>query len=148
MTRTFAADIVSWWYPPPYETYSLTSSDPDFFLDETNGYVALVDGGGSLVGYRCFGPDGRVPGWEYDDSALDTGGGLRPDLTGRGLGRSAITVGLDYGRGRYQPPAFRVTVAAFNQRAQRVVRSLGFVDVGTFDAPTGPRYVVLVRPEL
>ena len=45
-----------------------------------------------------FGPDGRVPGWDYDETALDTGGGLRPSLTGQGLGRAVISAGLDFGR--------------------------------------------------
>ncbi len=148
MTREFAAQMVSWEYPAPYGTYSLTNSDPEFFLDEANGYFAVVDDADELVGYRCFGPEGRVPGWDYDQSALDTGGGLRPDLTGRGLGRAAIEIGLAFGRERYRPPAFRVTVAAFNERALRVVRSLGFADVGAFRAATtGKGYVVLVRPE-
>jgi RimJ/RimL family protein N-acetyltransferase len=146
MTAEFAGEIVTWEYPPPHDTYSLTGSDPGSFLDETNCYFALVDHG-DLVGYRCFGAEGRVPGWTYDDAALDTGGGLRPDLTGRGLGRAAITVGLQFGRERFAPPAYRVTVAAFNERALRVVRSLGFGDVATFPAANGRPFVVLVRPE-
>jgi hypothetical protein len=114
LTREHAADMVTWRYPPPYDRYSLTDSDPEFFLDPSNGYVALVDDAGELVGYRCFGPDGRVPGGSYDEGALDTGGGLRPALTGQGLGlgRAAIEVGLAYGRDRYAPPAFRITVWA------------------------------------
>jgi RimJ/RimL family protein N-acetyltransferase len=147
MTAGFASEIVTWSYPPPHDVYSLTRTDPKSFLDEANGYFALVDEQGGLIGYRCFGPDGRVPGWPYDDSALDTGGGLRPDLTGRGRGRAAITVGLDFGRRRYRPAAFRVTVAAFNERALRVVRSLDFTDVATFTAPNGRDYVVLTRAE-
>lgn len=148
MTREFAAQMVSWEYPAPYETYSLTSSEPEFFLDVANGYFAIVDEGHELLGYRCFGPDGRVPGWGYDDSALDTGGGMRPDLTGRGLGRTALEVGLQFGRERYDPPAFRVTVAAWNERALRVVRALGFADVATFRAAnTGAEYAVLMRTE-
>jgi hypothetical protein len=39
----------------------------------------------------------------YDDSALDTGGGLRPDLTGQGKGREAIQTGLDFGRQQFAP---------------------------------------------
>lgn len=101
-----------------------------------------------LIGYRCFGADGRVPGGSYDDSALDTAGGLRPSLTGRGLGRRAIQVGLDYGRERYRPRAFRVTVASFNERALRVVRSLGFAPTTRFTATTNGRsYQILVRAE-
>jgi ribosomal-protein-alanine N-acetyltransferase len=101
-----------------------------------------------LIGFRSFGADGQVPGGLYDDSALDTGGGLRPELTGRGLGRAAIGTGLEFGRERFAPPAFRVTIATFNVRAQRVVTALGFRNIGHFAATTnGTSYDVLVRPE-
>lgn len=146
MTTGFATDIVTWRYEAPYDTYSLIGADPAFFTDPANGYVALVDDAGELIGYRCFGADGRVPGFDYDDSALDTGGGLRPALTGQGLGRTAIATGLAYGQGRFTPAAFRVTVASFNARAQRVIGSLGFVHHAQFDATTnGMPYDVFVR---
>jgi RimJ/RimL family protein N-acetyltransferase len=145
MTPGYAADIATWRYRPPYQRYDLTEAAP--LLDPANGFVALVDGG-ELIGFRSFGPDGRVPGWRYDDAALDTGGGLRPSRTGQGLGRRALAVGLAYGRERFAPPAFRVTVAADNARALRVVGSSGFVRVDEFAASTtGLRYVVLVRTE-
>ena len=90
----------------------------------------------------------QVPGGSYDSAALDTGGGLRPDLTGKGLGREAIRAGLAFGRERFAPAAFRVTIATFNVRAQRVVRSLGFGPVASFHATTGGRsYEILTRPE-
>jgi [ribosomal protein S18]-alanine N-acetyltransferase len=146
MTGEFAADLVTWRYDEPYGTYSLVGVDPAFFTDAANGYVALVDGAEQLIGYRCFGSEGRVPGFGYDNTALDTGGGLRPALTGQGLGRQAITTGLEYGQERYTPAAFRVTVASFNVRAQRVVTSLGFVHHARFDATTnGLSYDVFVR---
>jgi len=101
-----------------------------------------------LIGFRSFGADGQVPGGSYDDSALDTGGGLRPELTGRGLGREAIGTGLEFGRQRFAPAAFRMTIASFNLRAQRVVQALGFRRVGSFAASTdGRSYELLVRPE-
>ncbi|GAA3512954.1 GNAT family N-acetyltransferase [Actinocatenispora rupis] len=147
MTPAYAGDLVGWRYPPPYARYDLAGADPAYFVDPANGFVALVDDDG-LVGYRSFGPDGRVPGGAYDDGALDTGGGLRPSLTGRGLGRSALAVGLAYGRERFAPRAFRVTVAADNARALRVVTASGFVPVGRFAATTdGREYGILVRPE-
>lgn len=146
MTAMYAADLVTWHYPEPYERYGLVGSDPGWFTDPANGYVALVDGD-MLIGYRSFGLEGRVPGGCYDDTALDTGGGLRPEVTGRGLGRAAIAVGLDYGRQRFGPTAFRVTVATFNLRARRVVESLGFRRTHTFLATTdGSSFDILRRP--
>jgi [ribosomal protein S18]-alanine N-acetyltransferase len=148
MTPAYAADIVTWRYQAPYDTYDMTGADPDFLTDPASGFFALVDAGG-LIGFRSFGADGRVPGGAYDDSALDTGGGLRPELTGRGLGREAIATGLEFGQLRFDPPAFRVTVASFNLRAQRVVEALGFRPAGRFRAlADGRSYELLTRPSL
>lgn len=147
MTAAYAADIATWRYPSPYDCYDMTGTDPSFLTDPASGFFALADDEG-LIGFRSFGPDGRVPGGAYDDSALDTGGGLRPELTGQGLGREAIGAGLEFGRERFAPPAFRVTVASFNVRAQRVIAALGFRPAGRFAATTnGWNYEVLVRPE-
>lgn len=147
LTQAHAEDIASWRYDPPYDVYDMTGADPDDLLDPALGFHAVV-AGDRLVGFRSFGPDGRVPGWDYDDSALDTGGGLRPSLTGQGLGRSAIAAGLAHGRSRFAPAAFRVTVASFNLRARRTVESLGFEVVGSFAARRDGRpFDVLVRDE-
>lgn len=146
VTEAHAADIVTWEYPAPYESYSLLGADPGYFTDPANGFVALVEGG-ELIGYRSFGPDGRVPGGDYDAALLDTGGGLRPSLTGKGLGREAIATGLSYGERVLAPEGWRVTVAAFNERALRVVESLGFARGPEFAASTDGRpYRILTRP--
>jgi len=146
MTAEHAADVVTWRYPAPYACYDMTGADPAVLLDPDAGFHALVDDGGGLIGFRSFGPDGRVPGGPYDSSALDTGGGLRPELTGRGLGREAIGTGLEFGTRRFAPPAFRMTIAAFNVRAQKVVRSLGFEAVARFTtSTTGEPYDVFTR---
>jgi ribosomal-protein-alanine N-acetyltransferase len=146
MTAAHAAEIVTWQYPAPYDRYDMTGVDPAVLASPGSGFFAVTDAAG-LVGFRSFGADGQVPGGDYDDSALDTGGGLRPDLTGHGLGRAAVRAGLDFGQRRFSPAAFRVTIAAFNIRAQRVVTSLGFRRVGSFRALAGGgSYEILVRP--
>ena len=146
LTKAHAEDIVTWRYECPYDVYDLTGADPEELLDPTAGFHAVL-ADGRLAGFRSFGPDGQVPGWIYD-AALDTGGGLRPELTGQGLGRAVIEAGLAFGRAQFAPTAFRVTVAAFNGRALRVVRSLGFEPVGRFVASHEPReFEVFVRRE-
>lgn len=146
MTAAYAAEIVTWRYPPPYDCYDMNVADPGFLASPESGFFALT-GETGLIGFRSFGADGQVPGGVYDDSALDTGGGLRPDLTGRGMGREAIQTGLDFGRREFAPAAFRVTVATFNIRALRVVTALGFRAIGSFRASTdGRSYEMLIRP--
>jgi RimJ/RimL family protein N-acetyltransferase len=147
MTAEYAADIVTWRYPAPYDCYDMTGADPAFLVDPAAGFYALADDEGGLIGFRSFGPDGQVPGGAYDGSALDTGGGLRPELTGRGLGREAIRTGLAFGAREFAPAAFRMTIAAFNVRAQTVVRSLGFTAVSRFAAATdGKPYDIFTGP--
>lgn len=147
LTRDHAEDICTWRYDTPYDVYDVTGTDPEQLLQPELGYHAVM-AGDRLIGFRSFGPDGQVPGWDYDDAALDTGGGLRPELTGQGLGRSAIAAGLTFGRERFAPAAFRVTVASFNTRALWTVRSLGFEHVGSFEAARDARnFDVLIRIE-
>jgi [ribosomal protein S18]-alanine N-acetyltransferase len=147
MSAPYAVAITAWRYPPPYDCYDMTGVDPDFLASPASGFFALLDGN-ELIGFRSFGQDGQVPGWDYDETALDTGGGLRPDLTGRGLGRQAIRTGLDFGRSRFSPPAFRMTIATFNQRAHRVVEALSFRKAGSFQGSAdGRSYEVLLRQE-
>lgn len=145
LTPEHGCAVSTWRYPAPYDCYDLAGVRLDRADDPASRFFALLDGD-ELVGFRSFGPDGRVPGWDYDDTALDTGGGLRPDLTGRGLGVAAVATGLAFGVATFAPAAFRVTVASFNARALRVVEGLGFVQVGRFDAAAdGRSFEVLVR---
>jgi ribosomal-protein-alanine N-acetyltransferase len=58
-----------------------------------------------------------------------------------------VHAGLRFARETYSPPAFRLTVAAFNHRAIRVYERAGFETVVTFGAPTlgGEKEWVLMR---
>jgi RimJ/RimL family protein N-acetyltransferase len=147
MTAAYAAEIVTWRYPAPYDIYDMSGDDAVALTATDGGFFALT-GQHELIGFRSFGADGQVPGGAYDSGALDTGGGLRPDLTGKGLGREAIQAGLAFGQKQFAPAAFRVTIATFNVRALRVVQALGFRRVTSFRATAdGRSYEILTRPE-
>ena len=57
---------------------------------------------------------------------LEIGLGLRPDLTGRGLGAAFLAAGLDFARERFAPDRFTLAVATFNERAITVYKRAGF----------------------
>ena len=62
MTAEYAADIVTWRYPEPYDCYDMTGADPAFLINPASGYFALTDGalaGGALAAGRW--PAGRWP---------------------------------------------------------------------------------------
>jgi RimJ/RimL family protein N-acetyltransferase len=87
-----------------------------------------------------------VSGGDYRSAALDIGMGVRPDLTGRGTGASFAAAVIDFALKSFVPPALRVTVAAFNLRAQRVWIKNGFQATQSFVSPSGRAYVILMRP--
>lgn len=129
MAREFASEMMEWSYEPSYEVYGFGGTEPeptlDYLCDEQNRFYALLSQE-KLIGFRSFGDDGRVAGGDYDDDYLDTGGGLRPDLTGQGLGADVILKGLEFGRRTFGIRRFRTTVADFNLRAQKVCERIGF----------------------
>jgi RimJ/RimL family protein N-acetyltransferase len=147
-----ARAILAWRYEPPFDFYDMAPSSEEealaSLLDPQNRYFAALDAAGSLVAYRCFGADARVAGGDYDEEALDTGGGLHPELTGKGFGPPVIEAGLRLGKELFAPRAFRVTIAEFNIRALHACRSAGFVQAGAFVRPSDGRlFRMLVRHE-
>jgi ribosomal-protein-alanine N-acetyltransferase len=137
MSDEEARVVVTWRYEPPYDFYDMAKDSEG--LEELlgppqrrSGYYD-VRSGGELVGYFCFGSGGQLPSFEYpDDGYLDIGLGLRPDLTGRGLGLEFLLAGLEFGRRHFAPAGFRLAVATFNERAIRVYERAGFRGVEAF----------------
>ena len=106
----------------------------------------ITDEQGELVAYCCFGLDARVPGGDYDTPALDIGLGVRPDLTGQGRGLGYLLAVLGVAQRTVSPGTFRVTVAEFNKRAQKVWRRAGFRPVQRFvRQQDGRPFVILLR---
>src|SRR5437868_10225481 len=84
INRVDAEQIVGWRYAVPYDRYNLAESDVAGLLVPRNNYFVADDADDRLVGFCCFGADARVSGGSYgDETGLDVGVGLRPDVTGR-----------------------------------------------------------------
>jgi len=138
--------MASWRYGGPYALYDGDPEGVEYLLRPEHHVYAVRDEAGELVGFCSFGEDGRVAGYAYSDDALDVGAGMRPDLVGRGLGVGFLRAAFDFGQREYSPTALRVTIAAFNRRAQRVVLALGFRETARFPQPqSGNEFVVLRR---
>jgi [ribosomal protein S18]-alanine N-acetyltransferase len=122
LTQEEAEAIAEWHYPDPYSFYDW-SADPDDLrelLDPAlrgDAYWAVRDDEGELVGHFSFKPK---------EDAVEIGLGLRPDLTGRGLGAAFLASGLEFGRTRFTPDRFTLAVATFNERAINVYERAGF----------------------
>lgn len=144
--RTF----LRWEYSGPYALYNPAEEDARqavrFFSDPANGYFALVDDGGELLGFCNFGADARVPGGNYEAPALDIGMGLRPDLTGQGQGELYAGPVFDFARAHFAFRQQRVTIAEFNKRAQRLCQKFGFRVCDHFQhAQNGRPFVIMTR---
>jgi RimJ/RimL family protein N-acetyltransferase len=109
--------ISAWRYDPPYAFYNGEPAP----VKNPERYFAARGEDGALVGFFYYEPQGDV---------LDYGLGLRPDLTGRGLGLDFFRSGLEFGRELHRPALVRLHVAAFNKRAIKVYERAGFRETG------------------
>jgi [ribosomal protein S18]-alanine N-acetyltransferase len=101
----------------------------------------VKDDARELVGHFSFKPK--------DEHTVEIGLGLRPDLTGRGLGASFLAAGLDFARDRFGPEWFVLSVATFNERAIKVYERAGFVRVRVYMHSTAGReweFLEMTRP--
>ena len=140
ITKADVQAIQSWHYEEPYALYDLSSDpedDPSEMLDKRSPYFAVHDEQGMLIGYFGFGTCAQPwsndePRLYSDEGILDVGLGMRPDLTGKGLGLSFVNAGLNYAQEQFGPTTFRLYVLTFNERAIRVYEYAGFEHVRTF----------------
>ncbi len=149
MNESIAWQISGWRYDPPYNIYDCNSEDVEGHLEEflqpENHYYSVWSQE-EFIGFRCFGKEAQVPGGNYSANALDMGGGIRPDLTGIGLGPKIMKAAMEFAKLHFHPQAFRATVAAFNQRAIKACEKVGYRRTDTFRNPNTHReFVILMR---
>lgn len=151
ITADFVREILSWRYVPPYDFYNFLIAPEDiekeiaYFLAPENRFRQVMRDGVPIAGFS-LGLDGQVPGGDYSAKALDIGLGVRPDLTGQGFGGEIVRAVTAFAIKLDAPPALRVTIAAFNERALRVWQKAGFREVSRFNAEeTNVPFIVLMR---
>lgn len=143
LTETDARAIVGWRYDGPWAVYDARPDDLAEILAGLATSVAAVDADGALVGFLVFGAGAQVLGGRraglYSPDALDVGLGLRPNLVGRGMGAGFVEAGLVWARGHLDPAPtrFRLSVAAWNERAIRAYQRAGFKQGPRFVSATG-----------
>jgi ribosomal-protein-alanine N-acetyltransferase len=140
MNEETAATILTWKYEPPYTTYTLQEEGADIraeMLDRRSPYYAVCDEQGELVGFFNYGTSSLVydsdqPGIYVDDKTVPVGLGMRPDLTGKGLGQAFVEAGLAFAQQAFAPKQFLLFVYPWNERAIRVYERVGFRHAGVF----------------
>ena len=128
MSQGEAEAIAVWSYEPPYDFYDAPADERDQaeLLDPVrrgDRYFSARDAADVLIGFFDF---------RREDDVVVVGLGLRPDLTGRGLGQSFLEGGLAFAVEQYSPRRFKLSVAEFNARGIEVYRRAGFVMTRSF----------------
>ncbi len=140
-----AEEIAGWRYPNPYHIYDM--EDAAHLLNPAIHYhVSRFEQ--RVTAFLCYGEDAQVPGFDYDDSCVDVGWGLRPDLTDQGLGEHLVTKVMAFMRSDAERKRLRVTIMAFNERCQKACKSVGFSYSERFARPSdGKKFVVMTEKE-
>jgi [ribosomal protein S18]-alanine N-acetyltransferase len=146
LSQEDAEAIAEWRYPEPFSFYNWTADPNDLreLLDPSlrgEAYWGVEDDAGELVGHLSLKPK--------EERTLEIGLGLRPDLTGRGLGGAFLAAGLAFARERFAPERFVLAVATFNERAIKVYERAGFAPVRVYMHATGGaewEFVEMSRP--
>jgi len=130
MTAADAHAVAAWRYPGEYFFYD-ADADPDDLaelLDPAEWgqryFAADEIAQHELAGFLVVKLTGRV---------AEIGLGLRPDLTGRGVGESFVRTGLRFASAALGAQSYTLVVAAFNRRAITVYERAGFQEVECFD---------------
>ncbi|MBG9715949.1 GNAT family N-acetyltransferase [Bacillus sp. CCB-MMP212] len=131
LTEEEANEINTWTYEEPYSLYSFSGEKEviEELLDGTY-YGCCVDQG-EFIGYFCFGENAQVPGGRDanlygGEDVIDIGLGMKPALTGKGMGKEFFQAGIAFATKEFNANMFRLSVATFNTRAITLYKNIGF----------------------
>ncbi len=129
MTQEEAEEIAyNWHYEGKYSFYDIEADEGDlaeFLAEDSRGdHTFSVKENGALIGFFTV--------CKINDGAVDIGLGMKPDITGNGLGLQFINAGLAFSKEQYSCNYITLSVATFNERAITVYKRAGFKAVGTF----------------
>ena len=109
--------------------------------------TVVADEKGEFIGYFCFGENAQVPGGRdanlyAGEDVVDIGLGMKPDLTGKGMGEIFFQAGIAFATEELNSKMFRLSVATFNERAIRLYKNIGF-QVGPFFWSRGREFMLM-----
>lgn len=118
-----AEEIADWHYEGIYSFYDAKNDAEDLeeLLDplarSEGNYYSYINPEDELVGYMCY---------EVKERTGVVGLGLKPALTGKGLGKSFLDSIIDYVLSKERLDNIELAVATFNKRAIRLYKKSGF----------------------
>jgi ribosomal-protein-alanine N-acetyltransferase len=125
MNEKYANDVASWHYDGVYSFYDMAADKDDLnILMDTKNWrdiiKAVLDENDELSGWAAFYT-------ENDEFWLSLG--MRPDLTGQGLGQEFVLECVNYAISHYGSTkhTIKLHVALFNQRAIKVYQRADFI---------------------
>lgn len=136
MTKERAIAILEWDYEAPYDFYNNEVTDASIRELVNGGYEVVLNSDEEMVGFFCVGGPAQVFAGVivgvYDEPGTDIGFGMRPDLTGQGLGSSFCSFIIEGVMKEFPHKPLRLTVATFNERAIHLYENLGFEEEKRF----------------
>lgn len=120
-TKADIQEFLSWHFEGVYAFYNNDSQQEkiDWYINsvENENAFSVFNEKEELIG-NCE--------YSLDDGAYVMGLQMKPELTGMGMGKVFSNAVIEFGRAKYQFCELYLAVAAFNERAATVYRSLGF----------------------
>jgi [ribosomal protein S18]-alanine N-acetyltransferase len=129
LTEADALEVIGWRYDGPYAAYDPPPGALQSLTDPSNRFFAVDGDTCRLVGFCCLGAHAKIPGCGCDTDepgVIDVGVGLRPDMTGRGLGRAFVAAIVHFAAERFTPTRLRAAIVESNRRSIRVFEASGF----------------------
>lgn len=110
-----------WHYEKEYAFYDAINDLEDYeelLSEDKENYYAVLNETNELVGYMCY---------EIDGQTVWLGLGMKPTLTGKGLGKTFVTSIIDFIiLQNLNITKIKLAVAKFNVRAYKVYLKCGF----------------------
>ena len=126
VTNKDVEDILTWKYEGIYSFYNSdkTQGKIDWIqgLPEDDKAVSVYNDENELIGH-C----------EIDtEEEITLSVQMRPDLTGKGMGKEFVQCFLDFAKEKYNLKSIGLLVAKFNERAIKLYKNIGFQIIEEF----------------